>query len=77
MRDIIPGRRRGQTDSELIAGVLLRSGALLDVQGAGAVLAKLAIPSIAIARHPCVEMLRDKVNPGHEQKPCDQLPAGQ
>jgi hypothetical protein len=47
------------------------------MQSAGTVLAKFAVPAIAIPRHPGIEMLRGKVNPGDEKKPGDQLPPGQ
>jgi hypothetical protein len=44
---------------------------LVDVQGAGSILAKFAIPTIAIARHPAVETVRDKVNARQEEQPGD------
>lgn len=47
------------------------------MQSAGAVGANFAIPAIAIARNPAVEMLRDEVNSGCEKQPGNQVPAGQ
>lgn len=50
---------------------------MFDVQGAGAVLAKFAIPAIAIARNPAVETLRDEVNPRNQKHPRYELPSWQ
>jgi hypothetical protein len=47
------------------------------VQRARAVFAKVAVPAVTIARYPSVEMLRDKVNSGNQQKPGNELPSGQ
>jgi hypothetical protein len=47
------------------------------MEGAGAVVAKLAVPAIAIARDPSVEMSRQEVNPRHQKQPGKQLPAAQ
>jgi hypothetical protein len=47
------------------------------MQGASAVLAESAVPAVAIARDPRIEMLRDEVNAWREKQPGNQIPAGQ
>jgi hypothetical protein len=56
--------------------LILRNG-LFEMQSASAVLAELAVPTIAMARDPCIEMLCEKVNPGREKQPGNHIPAGQ
>lgn len=45
------------------------------MQGAGAVLARFPIPTIAIASNPAVDSPCDEVNPGNKKQPRNQLPA--
>src|ERR1700722_651790 len=74
--DIIPGQRCREIGSGFDVRALW-GVRRLNMQGARAVLAKLAVPAIAIARHPGIEMLRGKMNPGDEKKPGHQLPTRQ
>lgn len=50
---------------------------MLQMYGAGAILASFAIPAITIACDPAVDVLRERVNPGHLKKPGYQLPSRQ
>jgi len=47
------------------------------VQGAGAVLAQIPIPTVAVARDPGVNEARDKMDAGDEKQPGNEIPSGQ